>query len=396
AGLELAHVGGAVVLDGRHVLRLHVLEGEVLDGDRGPVLLRPALGARLDRFVGRLDVGLEDPHPQRGALLHRGGGRPRQGEGGGGTEGAGEEPAAADGTVEHGVSLLIVGDRDRRGRRRRRVAKRASTLGQAHRTVKTGLSATACPGYTERVEQRHIFSAAKEPAMISDRDVAFYREAGYVVVPDVLDPGTLGRLRDEIARVLEGAREVSGHTAVYDLEPGHRPDAPRVRRIKTPHRFFPDFEKLFRDPRIVGIVQQLLGPDVRLHGSKINLKAPHYGSPVEWHQDWAFYPHTNDDLLAVGVMLDDCALDNGPLLVVPGSHRGPTWDHHAGGYFCGAVDPSAIQAEIARAVPLVGRAGSMSFHHVRALHGSAHDVSDQPRAPPLYEHRPAHARPPVG
>ena len=232
--------------------------------------------------------------------------------------------------------------------------------------------------------------------MISDRDVAFYREAGYVVVPDVLDPGTLGRLRDEIARVLEGAREVSGHTAVYDLEPGHRPDAPRVRRIKTPHRFFPDFEKVFRDPRIVGIVQQLLGPDVRLHGSKINLKAPHYGSPVEWHQDWAFYPHTNDDLLAVGVMLDDCALDNGPLLVVPGSHRGPTWDHHAGGYFCGAVDPSAIRGEIARAVPLVGGAGSMSVHHVRALHGSAQNVSDQPRALLLYEYGAADAWPLMG
>ena len=45
-----------------------------------------------------------------------------------------------------------------------------------------------------------------------------------------------------------------------------------------------------------------------------------YGSPVEWHQDWAFYPHTNDDLLAVGVMLDDMELENGPLLVLPGTH----------------------------------------------------------------------------
>ena len=44
---------------------------------------------------------------------------------------------------------------------------------------------------------------------------------------------------------------------------------------------------------------------MRLHGSKLNMKAPKYGSPVEWHQDWAFYPHTNDDILAIGVMLDD-------------------------------------------------------------------------------------------
>ena len=232
--------------------------------------------------------------------------------------------------------------------------------------------------------------------MISDREVTFYRDNGYAVVPDVIEQDTVARLREVLAGALEGARDVTGHTQMYDLEPGHRPDAPRVRRIKTPHRFFPDFEKLFRSPRLVAIVQKLLGPAVRLHGSKINLKAPRYGSPVEWHQDWAFYPHTNDDLLAVGVMLDDCTLDNGPLLVVPGSHRGPIHDHHASGYFCGAIDPAAIEAEIARAVPLIGSAGSMSFHHVRLLHGSAQNVSHLPRALLLYEYAAADAWPLMG
>src|SRR5262245_60441575 len=232
--------------------------------------------------------------------------------------------------------------------------------------------------------------------MLSTAQIAFYRDQGYLVVPDVLDAATLATVRAEMTRILDGARAVTAHTDLYDLEPGHRADDPRVRRVKTPHRFFPVFQRLMRHPTLVAVLEDLLGPAVRLHGSKINLKSPRYGSPVEWHQDWAFYPHTNDDLLAVGVMLDDCTLDNGPLLVVPGSHRGPTWDHHAGGYFCGAVDPSAIQAEIARAVPLVGRAGSMSFHHVRALHGSAQNVSDQPRALLLYEYGAADAWPLMG
>jgi phytanoyl-CoA hydroxylase len=43
------------------------------------------------------------------------------------------------------------------------------------------------------------------------------------------------------------------------------------------------------------------------------MKSAGYGAPVEWHQDWAFYPHTNDDLAAVGIMLDDCDLENGPI-----------------------------------------------------------------------------------
>ncbi len=232
--------------------------------------------------------------------------------------------------------------------------------------------------------------------MLSASDVASYRERGYLLVPDVLDGPTLDTVSREMARILDGARAVTTHSDVYDLEPGHRPDAPRVRRVKTPHRFFPVFQQLLRHPRLVAILRDLLGDAIRLHGSKINLKAPRYGSPVEWHQDWAFYPHTNDDLLAVGVMLDDCGSDNGPLLVVPGSHRGPTFDHHADGRFCGAIDPAAIRDEIARAVPLTGRAGSMSFHHVRLVHGSAQNVSSLPRTLLLYEYGAADAWPLMG
>jgi ectoine hydroxylase-related dioxygenase (phytanoyl-CoA dioxygenase family) len=232
--------------------------------------------------------------------------------------------------------------------------------------------------------------------MLSASDVTFYREQGYLVVPDVLDAATLETVSREMARILEGARAVTRHTEMYDLEPGHRANDPRVRRVKTPHRFFPVFQQLMRHPRLVAILQDLLGAAIRLHSSKINLKSPRYGSPVEWHQDWAFYPHTNDDLLAVGVMLDDCTSDNGPLLVVPGSHRGPVFDHHAGGYFCGAIDPAAIRDEIARAVPLTGRAGSMSFHHVRLVHGSAQNVSSLPRTLLLYEYGAADAWPIMG
>ena len=229
--------------------------------------------------------------------------------------------------------------------------------------------------------------------MISERDVAFYREQGYLVVPDVLEPETLDVLRRDLAEILEGARAVTAHTDVYDLEPGHRADDPRVRRIKTPHKFFPAFERLTRHPRMLAVLQALLGPGLRLHGSKLNMKSPKYGSPVEWHQDWAFYPHTNDDILAVGIMLDDATSDNGPLMVVPGSHRGPIFDHHADGYFCGAVDPAAVKDEVARAVPMTGRAGSMSFHHVRLLHGSAQNVSNLPRSLLLFEYAAADAWP---
>jgi len=213
-----------------------------------------------------------------------------------------------------------------------------------------------------------------------------YRRDGFVVVPDLLGPSALQELREIIAELVAASAAVTEHTAVYDLEPGHTPAAPRVRRIKQPHKVHPAFDAVVRSAPVMAVLTELLGPDLRLQGSKLNMKAAHYGSPVEWHQDWAFYPHTNDDILAIGVMLDDTDLENGPLMVVPGSHKGPVWNHHGeDGRFCGMVDPADITAEIASAAALTGRAGTMSFHHVRALHGSALNTSERSRNLLLYE-----------
>lgn len=222
--------------------------------------------------------------------------------------------------------------------------------------------------------------------MISSDDVKAYQRDGVLVVPEVLDAAMLTRLRAVVAELVVASSATTTHTDVYDLEPGHTPEAPRVRRIKTPHKVHPLFDEIVRSKPVIDILTRLIGPGLRLHGSKLNMKSAHFGSPVEWHQDWAFYPHTNDDGLAIGVLLDDTDLSNGPMLVTPGTHTGPLWSHHGeDGRFAGLIDPDLIGAEIARAVPCMGRAGSMSFHHVRALHGSALNTSDRPRNLLLYE-----------
>lgn len=222
--------------------------------------------------------------------------------------------------------------------------------------------------------------------MISNDDVATYNRDGLLMVPEVLDADTLAQLRRVVAELVAASASTTEHTSVYDLEPGHTPEQPRVRRIKTPHKVHKLFDDIVRSPAVIDIVKRLIGPGLRLHGSKLNMKSAHFGSPVEWHQDWAFYPHTNDDVLAIGVLLDDTDLSNGPMLVTPGTHTGPVWTHHGeDGRFAGLIDPDLIQAEIVRAVPCMGKAGSMSFHHVRALHGSALNTSDRPRNLLLYE-----------
>lgn len=232
--------------------------------------------------------------------------------------------------------------------------------------------------------------------MISERQVAGYREDGYVVVEDVIGPELLQRMTRVIAELTEKARGVTTHTDVYDLEPTHSPAAPRVRRIKKPHLVDPVFGEVLKTPVVLDVLRKLLGPNVRLHGSKLNLKSPKYGSPVEWHQDWAFYPHTNDDVLATGIYLDDCDLGNGPLLVLPGTHHGPTYSHHADGRFCGAMDPESCDLDVSKAVPLMGPAGSMTIHHARLVHGSALNTSNQQRRLLLHEYTASDAWPLMG
>ena len=221
--------------------------------------------------------------------------------------------------------------------------------------------------------------------MISDRDVAIYQEQGFILVENVLDHEQLEAARKVIDQIAATAKGRTTHDDTFDFEPGHTPDNPRIRRIKKPHVVNSLFWELAKSPRMLSVVIKLIGPNVRLHGSKLNIKAPRYGSPVEWHQDWAFYPHTNDDILAIGVMLDDVLIENGPMLVVPGTHKGPTYNHYGEGRFCGAMDPTAALLDFKSAVPVTGKAGSCSFHHVRLVHGSAQNTSDKPRQLLLYE-----------
>jgi ectoine hydroxylase-related dioxygenase (phytanoyl-CoA dioxygenase family) len=115
-----------------------------------------------------------------------------------------------------------------------------------------------------------------------------YREDGYIVVNDVVDAATLLQMKEVLANLVEKSRTVQSHDDIFDLEPGHSSNSPKVRRIKKPHVVDLVFNDFMKTPKFVAILQDLLGENVRLHGSKLNLKAPHFGSPVEWHQDWAF------------------------------------------------------------------------------------------------------------
>ena len=227
--------------------------------------------------------------------------------------------------------------------------------------------------------------------MLSPAQVLFYRDHGYLGVENVFSPAEVADLRRVTDEFVEKSRAVLANDAVFDLEPSHTPEKPRLRRLKDPIKQHAVYRNAIIHPKVLAIVSQLVGPDITTNGNKLNLKLADVGSPVEWHQDWAFYPHTNDDLLAVGVAMDDSTIENGCLMVIPGSHRGPLLDHHQDGVFIGAVtDPNFSPAN---AVPITLKAGGISIHHARTLHGSAPNRSPRTRRLLLFQYCAADAWP---
>lgn len=145
--------------------------------------------------------------------------------------------------------------------------------------------------------------------MLTPQQIQFYRDSGYLGVEQVFSASEVEELRRVTDEFVEKSRTVTANDAVFDLEPSHTAEVPRLRRLKDPIKQHPVYRRAILHPKVLAIVSQLIGPNLTSNGNKLNLKLADVGSPVEWHQDWAFYPHTNDDLLAVGVAMDDSTLE---------------------------------------------------------------------------------------
>lgn len=234
------------------------------------------------------------------------------------------------------------------------------------------------------------------PEFLDPRQIDFYREHGYLVLENRVPMPVIESIRSEIARFSEEAAGMTESNERLDLEESHTPGDARIRRIKLPHTISDVVRDLMYSDHILAPARDLIGPDIRLHTSKLNMKSANFGAAIEWHQDFAFYPHSNDDVLAIGVIIDDMRSENGPLMVFPGSHKGPIHDHHVDGIFAGAMDLEACGFGLDDAVELAGPAGSISIHHGRIVHGSALNTSQRDRRILFYEMMAADAFPIMG
>ncbi|MCH2130170.1 MAG: phytanoyl-CoA dioxygenase family protein [Pirellulaceae bacterium] len=209
--------------------------------------------------------------------------------------------------------------------------------------------------------------------------VGDYRQNGYIVLDSFFDELTIQEVDQVIEQITHDA-VTSGNTAgVMELEPQSDGDVPRPRRILEPFQQHECFRRLVTSDKLLDSVASLLGPNLVLHISKLNFKPARVGSVVEWHQDLAYYPHTNDDLVTVLVYFDDATEENGCLRVMPRQHD-HYFDHHLqDGRFAGMITEDIEDGRFGSAVPLAAPSGSVIMMHPMTPHSSLPNRSDNSR-----------------
>jgi len=164
----------------------------------------------------------------------------------------------------------------------------------------------------------------------------------------------------------------------------HHYDKGALKHINWPSDLDDEFAELIAHPAIVSSLNALIGPDVQLAFAKLVVKTPRQEAMYDWHQDLVFLRHTNDQLYAVALQLDDFSDGQGAVRLVPGSHHAGLMRHTPEGRI---DDPGCLAPAVTLAVPR----GSLTIHHSLAVHQSPANRSGRLRLRVLYFYRAADA-----
>ena len=236
--------------------------------------------------------------------------------------------------------------------------------------------------------------------VLTGKQVKHFQQQGYVVVEGAISAEKVQLLRHDFQQWVEQSRSQDGPfgkimdgRARFDMAPSHSAEQPALRRVSSPQELSAPYLAVMRDNRALDALTQLFGPNLKFNNAKINAKLPGSNTQVKYHQDFAFEPHSNDNLATVLIFLDDVCMENGPLEVVPGSHLGPLHEHWHNGVFTGAVADQVTARETPKAVFCTGRAGTACIMHTRLLHGSAANTSTSSRTIYIVEYAAEDAQP---
>ncbi|MEU9759819.1 phytanoyl-CoA dioxygenase family protein [Streptomyces sp. NPDC047985] len=230
-----------------------------------------------------------------------------------------------------------------------------------------------------------------EPIQTSASIRSFYEREGWFLSPDILHEGVIARVTERI----EALSAQEGPEVVYEK------DTRTVRGIHGCHLFDDVCRRLVRLPALLGLAEELLGEPVYVYQFKVNMKQPGEGAAWPWHQDFAFWNREDgmpaDKAVNIAVLLDDVHQENGPLRIIPGSHRQGLIDSETDGTPGGSGGDwrKHVSADLEHTVPdkraedlaqelgttlVTGRAGSLYAFHPTIVHASSNNLSPDRRA----------------
>jgi ectoine hydroxylase len=253
--------------------------------------------------------------------------------------------------------------------------------------------------YPTRVFDREYWTDRKDPVVwadwsehspISREQAQSYERNGYLVIRDAFSPAEIRHLQD----AAHDLRQALGGSDAEDVitEPGT--DA--VRTIFRLERYSSLFLRLAQDARLAGIARFLMGEDVYIHQSRLNYKPGFTGKEFYWHSDFETW-HAEDGMprpraVSASVLLTDNSALNGPLMLIPGSHRHfigcagktPERNHETSlkAQKVGTPSHGALEWLVDRygIDPAVGPAGTLIFFDSNTMHGSNGNITPFPRS----------------
>lgn len=216
---------------------------------------------------------------------------------------------------------------------------------------------------------------------LSNEQVEFYKENGYVAGVQVLDQRQVEELRAELTELLNPNHPARSLFYEYNSNESTNPETILFHALGA-WRVSPAFHDLLWNPALLMPAAQLLGGAVRFWHDQIFYKPAHHGGVVAWHQDYSYWTRTQPMAhLSCWIGLDDSTRENGCVHYIPGSHQ---WRLLP---ITGLANTmNAIQAVLTEneqqafnPVPIELKKGEASFHHTLMVHGSYKNATERPR-----------------
>lgn len=235
-----------------------------------------------------------------------------------------------------------------------------------------------------------VWSGPDAPGPIGAAELEGYDRDGFLTVDQLLGPYEVARYRAELDRLIADPAVRADERSVIE------PKSQDVRSVFEVHRISEVFAALVRDPRVVGRARQILGSDVYVHQSRINVKPGFGASGFYWHSDFETW-HAEDGLprmrtVSVSIALTENHDTNGGLMIMPGSHRtflGCAGETPRDNYKrslrmqeAGTPSDKALTgfAEQHGIKLFTGPAGSATWFDCNCMHGSGDNITPFPRS----------------